>query len=666
MVKKQSIKSNPHTQLTTTAISLPNRLQPSLNSAPPAEPTTDRASRQNMTPRQPAAAHPLQQATRTAQKKKLETMKGIVSVLTYQYSTDQNITNAQRFFSQLDLLIKECSKIPEGSRREIISDNLLSECHHFRAVTRKFIEKSEGLNDNFKKLAIQIYCGEVEDKTDVAMEQNDFIAASEKILQYSASNFFDVKQAISLCTNAKKLKKLSAEYHGLCRTGALTRLSEAQVLLYSGYFESEFKSLPEAQAKAMLNHNEHVLSAIDPLVKLLVIPDHENGPWPAELNPILDDFSNVCLDYAINALEITAPSPSQNYDAEKIARTKKLTNYISYLFTDLPYWLSKCRGSNTSQANQSDSELICVRGPSGLHTPAMVQSDGSARGLDEGSQQYLKNSDGTFSAAGETSSDDDDEIEWDEAGNTQAQSSKQARLASKSLQRAITALSKFNVEDEIAKLRARKGRDHPDHVISSYLDKAKAWETESQKLRALVQRLDSTVLQDLATEEEQSQACDLCEALLERANQMGRYLQELRDPETHFSLMKAYVRPHANHWAQLLSAGHIKEISRPKKLPTETPEEHLYEVRITPRKSVDGDPYKPVWLHLHAKKEMLPADFKKAELADYHAAHLKSTAQKNLGAKWKAKQRQEGNHDAEVYRSPIDADLLSKLMTLIP
>ncbi len=643
---------------------------------PLAEPATERPSAKNTTLRQLAPAHPLQQFSRNAQKKKLETMRGIIAALINQFSADQNINNTKRLHTQLDLIINECSNIPDVSRKKVISNRILSECLHFRAITRKLIENDKGLSEKFKNLALDIYTSKANNKTNIAKKQKEFIDISEKIMQAWSIITLDVKQAIAINNNIEDGLVLSEAYYDLCKAGAVTRLTEAQVLLHSGYFESEFKNFPAAQAAAMINHNEHVLSALDPLINYLLAPGHLNASWSIKLNPVVDDFSSVCLDYAISALETTISKPSQDYDAEKIAHAKRLTQHISNLFTDLPYLLEKCCENsqssiskktnrlNNSPVNHPNSELICVRSPSGLHTPALVQSDGLALGLGEERLQYRKNSDGHFSAVDNTSPDDAIGLDADSDTNVDPPPPKQAQIASKSVQRAMAELSKSNVENEIAKLRSRKGRDNPDHVISSYLDKAKSWETQSHKLRRLAERLDTAALQSLGTGEEQFKASSLRDELVQQANQMSRFSQELRAPETHFSLMKAYIRPRAHHWAQLLSAGHIREISKPRKLPTDTPNEHLYEVLIRPCEDNDGSMHEPVWLHLHAKKEMLPRDFKKGQLNDFYAAHLKSTAQKNLGATWKEKQRQEGKYNVEIFRSPIDANLLSGLMNL--
>ncbi len=67
-------------------------------------------------------------------------------------------------------------------------------------------------------------------------------------------------------------------------------------------------------------------------------------------------------------------------------------------------------------------------------------------------------------------------------------------------------------------------------------------------------------------------------------------------------------------------------------------------------------------MHLHTSRQVGADELHKLEPREINAVHLKSDAQKNLGADWERAMHKLGYLDAKVERSEVSFTLLSRLL----
>jgi hypothetical protein len=149
------------------------------------------------------------------------------------------------------------------------------------------------------------------------------------------------------------------------------------------------------------------------------------------------------------------------------------------------------------------------------------------------------------------------------------------------------------------------------------------------------------------------QAFMLAKQLEEKAATIEQQVTQQEKKADPATLIKLYQYPQAAHWKILLHQKHIQKVSKPTALDsTKT----LFECRIDPVQTSAGTSasgtasYKPVFLHIHTASPVEdPHRLMQLPQAEFTAIHLKSDAQKNLGAT---------NYGRDVHRSKVKPELM--------
>ncbi len=145
---------------------------------------------------------------------------------------------------------------------------------------------------------------------------------------------------------------------------------------------------------------------------------------------------------------------------------------------------------------------------------------------------------------------------------------------------------------------------------------------------------------------------------------------------------KRALHPRAKYLERLLDLDEIDRIDvpirmRPGRNKRKKPD-HVFEICIQPKRlsSRDEDTDQggdrarrderdrawPLFVHLHTSRQVGADELHKLEPREINAVHLKSDAQKNLGADWERAMHKLGYLDAKVERSEVSFTLLSRLL----
>ncbi|HET7866014.1 MAG TPA: hypothetical protein VFL86_16560 [Burkholderiaceae bacterium] len=131
--------------------------------------------------------------------------------------------------------------------------------------------------------------------------------------------------------------------------------------------------------------------------------------------------------------------------------------------------------------------------------------------------------------------------------------------------------------------------------------------------------------------------------------------------------IKRHPFPKARHVERMLQLGAIEQVSMPKQLRAgNTPPGFgtLFEMVIVPTPMSDGSPTAPLYLHLHTDRAISVEACRKLSFDQFAAVHVKTAAQKDMGANWEQAQRSLGVLDAKVHRGKVGAQLLESVRNL--
>ncbi len=154
----------------------------------------------------------------------------------------------------------------------------------------------------------------------------------------------------------------------------------------------------------------------------------------------------------------------------------------------------------------------------------------------------------------------------------------------------------------------------------------------------------------------------LCGQLGERIEALERLHRQVDADEA--DAIKCHAFPKARHVKRLMQLGAIEQVSAPKRLRSgDTPPGlgTVFEMEIAPSPLSDGSRSDPLYLHLHTDRAISAEACGKLPFEQFAAVHVKTAAQKNVGAKWEEAQRRLGVLDAKVHRGKVDAPLLESL-----
>jgi hypothetical protein len=131
--------------------------------------------------------------------------------------------------------------------------------------------------------------------------------------------------------------------------------------------------------------------------------------------------------------------------------------------------------------------------------------------------------------------------------------------------------------------------------------------------------------------------------------------------------IKRYGFPSEKHIERLLALREVAEVAPPVMLPTEQARgdaSTLFEIAITNRPLNDGSPAPRLYVHLHTCAPMTAEAVRtNREMTNFSAVHVKTEAQKAVGAKWEEMQRRLGR-DAKVHRGRMTNKLLRDLLDM--
>jgi hypothetical protein len=128
--------------------------------------------------------------------------------------------------------------------------------------------------------------------------------------------------------------------------------------------------------------------------------------------------------------------------------------------------------------------------------------------------------------------------------------------------------------------------------------------------------------------------------------------------------------PEAWDLERLLDMGQIGHVTPPRRLSSHGDQPHqdlgrLFEMEIRPRPLSDGTPADPLYLHLHTDDLIDPPACHGRPYRGFAAVHVKTEAQRSLGATWEQAQRALGNLKAKVHRARVGEEFLMGLRALV-
>ncbi|HET9643358.1 MAG TPA: hypothetical protein VFP68_08385 [Burkholderiaceae bacterium] len=131
--------------------------------------------------------------------------------------------------------------------------------------------------------------------------------------------------------------------------------------------------------------------------------------------------------------------------------------------------------------------------------------------------------------------------------------------------------------------------------------------------------------------------------------------------------IKRYSFPGEKHLERLLALQELAEVAPPVMLPsheTRGDAGTLFEIAVTPKPLNNGAPAPRLYIHLHTCSPMT-ADAVRGnrDMRKFSAVHVKTEAQKALGARWEEMQRRLGR-DVKVHRGRINNKLLKDLLDM--
>lgn len=128
--------------------------------------------------------------------------------------------------------------------------------------------------------------------------------------------------------------------------------------------------------------------------------------------------------------------------------------------------------------------------------------------------------------------------------------------------------------------------------------------------------------------------------------------------------LKRHRLPKARHVERLLQLGEIEQVGALQPLRSSNAPPGLgtlFEMAIVPMPLSDGSTSAPLYLHLHTHDAVSTDECRKLPFEQFAAVHVKTAAQKDVGAKWEQVQRALGRLKAKVHRGKVDAQLLQSL-----
>jgi hypothetical protein len=476
----------------------------------------------------------------------------------------------------------------------------------------------------------------------------NFHEAIEKAPSLEADSHRYMATVVSIATITQALLALNRPNH-LCFDECLTR-----VLGESG------DSILNQQK--LLRSIVHTLSSSDALLS-----DKRSFQ---QLRPAIEDAKTICLDVMAYAVGVEVPDRMDTCTAAEINQARHgigahirecagLSNILGELekvHAKAPLEAKVAGLSVESKPEQVN--YVSVLAPSGLHVPAQIQADGRTAISDSNGLNF-EHVDGQFrlTATAHVAEDID----------TSAEVSSPARelKLTKAVEKAKALLNE-DLQSQLGnEAAARKGVNHPNMVELRDTALAQQLRQQAERMGQLAGRFDRICEASDTPTARREELGGLASRLRETASSLEASASDLTRRQARWSAIKAYLRPQASLLTELLDAKHVSTVGHARALPGDPPHT-TFEVKIQPRPDDDGTVYPPVYLHLHSKAAMKANQVGRVPHEAFNAVHLKSEAEKNLGTNWVNAQRDGGNHEAFVHRSPVDATLLKRLMKFKP
>jgi hypothetical protein len=213
-------------------------------------------------------------------------------------------------------------------------------------------------------------------------------------------------------------------------------------------------------------------------------------------------------------------------------------------------------------------------------------------------------------------------------------------------------------DTKVVDLMKREGHD-PLSIAHSTRFSMQAWFGDLGPLRRARDELRSRPAPDDARMPHLSGQLD------ERIEALERIHRRVNADEA--DALKCHPFPKARHVERMWQLGAIEQVSAPKPLRSgNTPPglSDVFEMVIVPAPVSDGSPSAPLYLHLHTDHAISAEACRKLPFERFAAVHVKTAAQKDMGAQWEEAQRSLGRLDAKVHRGKVDARLLDSLRSL--
>jgi len=130
--------------------------------------------------------------------------------------------------------------------------------------------------------------------------------------------------------------------------------------------------------------------------------------------------------------------------------------------------------------------------------------------------------------------------------------------------------------------------------------------------------------------------------------------------------IKRHDRPTGKHLERLLALGQIERVEAATKLRSEGDTDslgHLFEIAVQSAPLRDGSPAPALYVHLHTTVPVSLDEIANLPYKAFAKVHVKTHAQKNLGASWEEWRKRLG-YDDKVHRGTVGAREIEQLMRI--
>jgi hypothetical protein len=495
-----------------------------------------------------------------------------------------------------------------------------------------------------------------------------------------------VRARIDGIADLKQAKRLGFSGTGHAKLDGLIRLHQAEGLLNGVLAVFATKASIQADwfssgvlGDAQPGLEQHI-GNVNTAVSALRAINNEEGckAWLISdgdvMSGVLDDTATALLDFIAVAID-TQPRAPPGADGPAQQLANDAAQWLKEMIAcgaDLAHVIRDARGDAASvrprpkragAASAAAGQTVVVNDASGIRLAAQLQADGSAV-VGSGEQRLrFEKVGGEFVPAAQAEREAAEaQLETELSGMSLADAGAPTKKSTRLLDASQRCLDQ-DIQQDLAKWKPVQTTTNPNNLMTAYGLIAHRGEHLATRMHSLAgrhrQMAQAPGLPEATRQQHQSTSARLAEHLSHVQSQLSRLAQ----PAVRLSLIKGYVRPQAEQWSELLSAGQVAGRSRITALDSD-PADTVFECAVYPQPDADGRKYPPVWLHLHAKQAMTPDQVQSARADDFDAVHLKSDIEKNRGQQWVQAQRESGQFDAAVHRSRVPRDLLEKFQQL--